>query len=179
MHWQDTATAHVSHSRPNQAPMHTIPTRLPEPACVFRRALPCVLCTSPGRCDAARQTWRRGVSIALVPMCILHSLQTRVSADLPEGLDAAYVAEVTPLAYGTFDHTAPGAFLYDLARRAQATAGAQGSRQRQKRLMREMRGLQSEDDAMVAPAASVFVRSDEERLDVVRTPPSSPWHSTA
>lgn len=92
---------------------------------------------------------------------------------MPEDLDAAYVAAVRPLAYGTFDHTAPGAFLYDLARRAQASAGAVGSRQRQKRLMRELKGLQSENDGMVSPAASVFVRSDEERLDIVR-PVASP-----
>ena len=92
---------------------------------------------------------------------------------MPEDLDAAYRAAVLPLAYGTFDHTAPGAFLYDLARRAAASAGAVGSRQRQKRLMRELKGLQAEDNMMVAPAASVFVRSDEERLDIVR-PLASP-----
>ena len=92
-------------------------------------------------------------------------------ADVPADLAAAYRAAVLPLAYGTFDHTAPGAFLYDLAKRAKATAGAPGSRQRQKRLMRELKGMQAEDNMMVAPAASVFVRSDEERLDVVCPPP--------
>ena len=97
-------------------------------------------------------------------------------ADVPADLAAAYRAAVLPLAYGTFDHTAPGAFLYDLAKRAKATAGAPGSRQRQKRLMRELKGMQAEDNMMVAPAASVFVRSDEERLDVVGPPPP-PTHT--
>eukprot|EP00892_Ulva_mutabilis_P008582 jgi/Ulvmu1/6096/UM027_0074.1 len=89
--------------------------------------------------------------------------------DIPDDLEEAYREAVLPLAYGTFDHSAPGAFLYDLAKRVKATAGAPGSRQRQKRLMRELRALQAEDNMMVAPAASVFVRSDEERLDVVRS----------
>ena len=78
------------------------------------------------------------------------------------------MAAVQPHAYGTFDHHAPGAYMYELAKRAKASSGG-GTRQRQKKLMKELRGMQAAGGLPVASGASVFVRSDEERLDIVRT----------
>lgn len=82
-------------------------------------------------------------------------------------LESEYVAAVQPHAYGAFDHNAPGAYMYDLAKRAKATSGG-GARQRQKKLMKELRGMQAAGGLPVNPGASVFVRSGEERLDIVR-----------
>ena len=79
------------------------------------------------------------------------------------------MAAVQPHAYGTFDHTAAGAYMYELAKRAKASSGG-GARARQKKLMKELRGMQAEGGLPVASGASVFVRSAEERLDIVRVP---------
>lgn len=81
-------------------------------------------------------------------------------------METEYVAAVAPHAYGTFNHTQKGAYMYDLAKRAKAATG--GARQRQKKLMKELRSMQAEGGLPVASGASVFVRSDEERLDIVR-----------
>jgi hypothetical protein len=56
--------------------------------------------------------------------------------------------------------------MYDLAKRAKSNSGV-GARQRQKRLMKELRSMQAPGGLPVASGASVFVRSDEDRLDIV------------
>ena len=63
-------------------------------------------------------------------------------AEVSAAVEAEYVAAVQPHAYGTFNHHAPGAYMYELAKRAKASSGG-GARQRQKKLMRELRGMQS------------------------------------
>jgi hypothetical protein len=96
-----------------------------------------------------------------------------VLAEPSAQLEAEYVAAVQPHAYGTFDYNLPGAYMYDLAKRAKANSGG-GARQRQKKLMKELRSMQADGGLPVAAGASVFVRSDEERLDIVPIPPIPP-----
>ena len=88
------------------------------------------------------------------------------TSDSSEAVNAAYCAALDGLTVGSFDRTAKGAYMYELAKKADAIAG--GSRQRQKRIMKEMRELQVPKKLPLAAAASIFIRTDEERLDVVR-----------
>ena len=45
-----------------------------------------------------------------------------------------------------------------------------GSRARQKRIMKELRALQAPDKLPLAAAAAIFLRTDEDRIDIVRDP---------
>ena len=82
-------------------------------------------------------------------------------------LDEAYRAALSGEVTGSFDRGAKGAYMYELAKKADAIA-AVGSRARQKRIMKELKALQAPDRLPCAAKASIFVRTDEERIDVVR-----------
>ena len=55
-------------------------------------------------------------------------------------VNAAYRAALDGLTTGTFDRSAKGAYMYELAKKADAIAGM--ARPRQKRIMKELRELQ-------------------------------------
>lgn len=87
--------------------------------------------------------------------------------ELADGeLNARYRTAVEGLLFGTFDRTAKGAYMYELAKRAAALSG--GSRVRQKRIAKELRGMQVAGGLPSDATAAIFVRHDEDRLDVVR-----------
>jgi hypothetical protein len=88
-------------------------------------------------------------------------------------LNQRYQEALKSLTFGTFDRTAKGAYMYECAKKASQIVG--NSRQRQKRIAKELRSMQSAGGLPFHASASIFVRHDEERIDVVRRClPSSP-----
>jgi hypothetical protein len=68
--------------------------------------------------------------------------------------------------HGSFDRSKKGAYMYEVAKLADSIHAA-SSRPRQKRIMKEMRALQVPNAMAMDGGASILIRSDEERIDVV------------
>jgi hypothetical protein len=81
-------------------------------------------------------------------------------------LNQRYQEELKGLTFGTFDRTAKGAYMYECAKKASQIIG--NSRRRQKRIAKELRSMQSEGGLPFHSSASIFIRHDEDRIDVVR-----------
>ena len=77
-----------------------------------------------------------------------------------------YTTRLAEHSFGSFDSAAPAAFNSDLLQRSRAV-GAEAPA-KMKRLAREFKAMQSRDGLPLSAAASIFVRHDESRLDVVR-----------